>query len=368
MIVHFKCLFYVSWFLTLSIVAENVYDGYKVYDINLRNQEDLNFLNNLEELEGEERALDFWSLHNNLDDVVRVMVKPDEQNYIENEFKRHSLDYKITIENVQANIDRELEEHHELSKRKLEVLTFDRYYRHNEINKYLESLDASTFPHAKVEVKNVGKSYEGRDIKIIKISNGDGQKKNSIFIDAGIHAREWIAPATALYLINQLVDSQSNYSQLLNQLDFIIQPVVNPDGYEFTFKRFRLWRKTRAPTGGICSGVDANRNYNFHWNEGGSSNNRCADNYHGPKALSEIEAQISRNIMDEVKENCKFFLTLHSYGNYLLYPWGYTNDLPSNWQEQEEIAKIGADAIRMATNTKYTVGSASNVLYIASGM
>jgi carboxypeptidase A2 len=71
--------------------------------------------------------------------------------------------------------------------------------------------------------------------------------------------------------------------------------------------------------------------------------------------------------MQRIKTNCKFFLTLHSYGNYLLYPWGYSNDLPENWKDQEEVAQAGAQAIQKATGTKYTVGSTSNTLYLASG-
>jgi carboxypeptidase A2 len=110
------------------------------------------------------------------------------------------------------------------------VISFNRYYRHAEINKYLDSL-AADYP-SQVKVENVGKSYEGRDIKLVTITKGDGRKRNSIFIDAGIHAREWIAPATALYFVNQLTDSQSNFSSLLDQMDFVIQPVVNPDGNE----------------------------------------------------------------------------------------------------------------------------------------
>jgi carboxypeptidase A2 len=218
-----------------------------------------------------------------------------------------------------------------------------------------------------VTVENVGKSFEGREIKIITITNGDGRKKNSIFIDGGIHAREWIAPATALYLINQLVDPQSNFSKLLDQMDFVIQPLVNPDGYEYTFNRYRLWRKTRSIKGPACIGVDANRNYDFHWQEVGSSSNSCSETYHGPSAFSEIESQISRNVMLKLKGSCKFFLTLHSYGHYLLYPWGYTNDLPDNWKDNEEVAQAGAQAMKEATGTEYKVGSTSNTLYLASG-
>jgi carboxypeptidase A2 len=264
------------------------------------------------------------------------------------------------------NIDKEHEEVSMLSMRKSEVITFDRYYRYEEINKYLDRL-AKEHPE-NVKVKTAGKSYEGREIKYITITNGDGRSKNSIFIDGGIHAREWIAPAASLYIINQLVDSQSNFSKLLDKVDFVIQPLVNPDGYEFTFGFNRLWRKTRSRHATFsCTGVDANRNYDFHWHEVGSSDNTCAETYHGPKAFSENESQISRNIIDEVKANCKFFLTFHSYGNYLIYPNGYTNDLPENWQDNEDVAQAGAKAIREATGTEYTVGSTSNVLYLASG-
>ena len=247
------------------------------------------------------------------------------------------------------------------------MLDFQRYYRHDEINKYLDSLAKENIEGVKIDVKNVGESYEGRQIKIVTISNGDGKTKNSIFMDGGIHAREWITPATTLYWISQLVDPQSNYSKLLNQFDYVIQPVVNPDGYEYTFNWNRLWRKTRSRRGTSCPGVDANRNYDFHWSEPGASGNACAESFHGTNAFSEVESRISRDILQEIKGNCKFFLSLHSYGNYLLYPWGYTTDLPENAKELEQVAKAGAQAMHKATGVNYTVGSISNTLYIASG-
>lgn len=128
-----------------------------------------------------------------------------------------------------------------------------------------------------------------------------------------------------------------------------------------------MWRKTRSTNGLGCSGVDANRNYDFHWHEVGSSDSSCSEVYHGKSAFSEKESETSRDIMRGLSGNCKFFLTLHSYGNYILYPWGYSKDLPDNWKDQEEVAKAGADAIKKATGTDYTVGSTSNTLYLASG-
>lgn len=61
-----------------------------------------------------------------------------------------------------------------------------------------------------------------------------------------MHAREWISTAVATYIINQLVEKNANYTRLLDATDWIIMPVANPDGYEFTHTEDRLWRKTRS--------------------------------------------------------------------------------------------------------------------------
>jgi len=219
-------------------------------------------------------------------------------------------------------------------------------------------------------VRNVGKSFEGRDIKIALITNGDGRKKNSIFIDAGFHGREWIAPATALYLIQQLVDPQGIYAVLLNDLDFAILPLVNPDGYEYSIDYDRQWRKTRSRTKNRnCVGVDANRNFPFRFGSFGSVSDPChySQAYHGQYSFSEKESQTVSNVMWTMRHTCKFYLTLHSFGNLIMYPWGYTKELPAGWRAMDEVARAGATAIKNYSGTQYRVGSLANLLYRASG-
>lgn len=138
--------------------------------------------------------------------------------------------YSIYFTHPHRKIDAESKQQKVFLSLKSSEMTFDRYYQFNEINQYLDRLATKEFTHAKVSVTVAGKSFEGRDIKIVSITNGDGREKNSIFIDAGIHAREWIAPATAIYWLEELLDANSSNSKLLNDLDFVIQPVVNPDG------------------------------------------------------------------------------------------------------------------------------------------
>ena len=221
-----------------SAFGEKFYEGFKVYDIKLQTQDDFEFLIKLDQQESS-RELDFWSLHNDLNEIARVMVKPSEQTFFEDSLKKQHLNYNVAITNVQSVVEQEIKEHKELAslRRTPGVITFDRYYQHQEINKYLDEIEKIYQSKPLVNVKTVGKSFEGRDIKTITITNGDGKKKNSVFIDAGIHAREWIAPATALYVIDQLLESNSSYSKILDQMDIVIMPVVNPDGYEYTFNR-----------------------------------------------------------------------------------------------------------------------------------
>lgn len=82
-------------------------------------------------------------------------------------------------------------------------------------------------------VESIGQSYEGRDMKIIKISTGGNGAKPAIFIDGGIHAREWLAPAEVLCIISSLVEDPKNRG-LIESVDWYILPVVNPDGYEYS--------------------------------------------------------------------------------------------------------------------------------------
>ncbi|KAA0195423.1 hypothetical protein HAZT_HAZT007528, partial [Hyalella azteca] len=71
-------------------------------------------------------------------------------------------------------------------------------------------------------------------------------------------SREWIAPATVTYFIQQLVAGDG--VGLLDDVDFYFMPSINPDGYAYTFT------ETRSPNpGSPCVGTDPNRNWSFHW-------------------------------------------------------------------------------------------------------
>ena len=100
---------------------------------------------------------------------------------------------------------------------------------------YLQRLANSYNNIAKIE--DIGKSVEGRELRVIKIgtNHSNGSKKPGIWIDGGIHAREWISPASVEYLVHQLVEKCDlpENKNLVENFDLYILPIMNPDGYAF---------------------------------------------------------------------------------------------------------------------------------------
>ncbi|XP_034037853.1 carboxypeptidase O-like [Thalassophryne amazonica] len=91
-------------------------------------------------------------------------------------------------------------------------------------------------------------------------------------MDCGIHAREWIAPAFCQYLVRQILQTNKtdpNMHEMMKNMDFYITPVLNIDGYMFSWENEtnRLWRKSRSPgpAGCDCYGTDLNCNFYANW-------------------------------------------------------------------------------------------------------
>ena len=105
-------------------------------------------------------------------------------------------------------------------------------------------------------------------------------------------------------------------------------PCVNPDGYLYNEKNHPdgggLWRKNRRRNEDGTFGVDLNRNYGFKWGYDnlGSSAVPESEVYRGPAAFSEPETQAIRYLC--LQHNFKIALNYHAYGNFLIYPYGYT--------------------------------------------
>uniref|UniRef100_A0AC34RK66 Peptidase M14 carboxypeptidase A domain-containing protein n=1 Tax=Panagrolaimus sp. JU765 TaxID=591449 RepID=A0AC34RK66_9BILA len=241
---------------------------------------------------------------------------------------------------------------------------FYKYHPFTEMMVYIEAVAAkySSF----VSIATLGPSAEGRDIKYLKIGYPSQSKKNALFIDAGIHAREWIAPATALYTINQLV-TNSSFTDLLKAIDIYIAPSINPDGYEYSRDENRMWRKSRSVQEG-CYGVDLNRNFDFQWMASDPNIGSCSATYSGPFPLSEIEAVNLANFILSHNDTIKAYLTFHSYGQEIVYPWGYAiYTYPPDVGDLNKLANVMEEAISDVHGNSYFIGSSADVLYPIGG-
>ncbi|CAG2102537.1 unnamed protein product, partial [Medioppia subpectinata] len=180
-----------------------------------------------------------------------------------------------------------------------------------------------------------------------------------------IHAREWISTAACLWISNQLV-STTNYDTLLEKYEFIIVPTLNPDGYVYTHTTNRKWRKTRSKNG-LCYGADPNRNWDSAFCEDGASDYPCDEDYCGKSAFSEPESKAMADLVRGKADNTVAYISLHSYSQLWMYPWGYKKASPPNKSQLDTLSKLGVDAIKATNGLSFTYGTIANTIYVASG-
>jgi len=243
------------------------------------------------------------------------------------------------------------------------------YHSIQDMEDYMMHL-AATFDW--VAVETIGQSYEGREMLVARLCRGGCGGKPAVWVDAGIHAREWVTPMVATFLLRELVEQEDAHPHLTKELDWYILSVMNPDGALYSQQDYttRMWRKTRSmdPDGlGLCLGADANRNWGFHFGDGGSSEEPCSDQFMGAAAFSEVENKNVRDFLLAHREDVKLYNSLHSFSQLVLLPWGWTTDPPPSFPAIQALAEHGNAALAAVHGTEYTVGCIPCLLYPASG-
>jgi len=215
---------------------------------------------------------------------------------------------------------------------------------------------------------SIGRSFQGRNIFGLKIQ-GNNNAKPALLYHGGIHAREWISPTTVMYIAHELLTKYATNPRIKKAVDSIawyIIPVLNPDGYEFTFQN-RMWRKTRKPNqGSNCIGTDPNRNWSYMWNRGGTSNDPCNDAYHGSGPFSEIEVKQMADYGNRIP-NLKAYIDFHAYSQLYMRPWGFSTAAPPAEAQMKTLGDACAQAITNKHRQTYRSGRIAVIIYVASG-
>ncbi|XP_048863206.1 carboxypeptidase A1-like isoform X2 [Brienomyrus brachyistius] len=279
----------------------------------------------------------------------------------------HGIQYDIMIEDIQARLDEEMEAVARSSQRERETGAFDygSYHTLEQIYEWVDSLVAEN-PEL-LSKMTIGESYEKRPIHVLKFSTGSN--RTAIWIDSGIHACEWISPAVGIWTAKKLVTEFGQdppVTTLLNKMDIFLLIVLNPDGYAFSHTSNRMWRKTRSiSANSSCIGVDPNRNWGADFGGPGSSMDPCSETFSGTFAHSESEVKA---IVDFILDhgNFKAMVTIHSYSQKLMYPYGFSYSPVPNAEELHHLAKRAVDALKSLYGTKYSYGSIISTIYPAS--
>lgn len=249
---------------------------------------------------------------------------------------------------------------------------YTKYHTMDEISAWMNQMQREN-PDV-VSTMIYGQTYEKRNITLLKIGFSSTTPKKAIWMDCGIHAREWIAPAFCQHFVKEVLGSyktDSRVNMLFKNLDFYITPVLNMDGYIYSWlnNSTRLWRKSRSPCheNSTCSGTDLNRNFYANWGMVGISRNCCSEVYNGATALSEPEAEAVTDFLGAHQNHLLCYLTIHSYGQLILVPYGHPNISAPNYDELMEVGLAAAKAIKAVHGKSYKVGSSPDVLYPNSG-
>lgn len=236
---------------------------------------------------------------------------------------------------------------------------FFRDYRDLEaIYAWLDLL-ASTYPD-QVSIEVIGHTHENRDLKVVHLhSKGEVVEKKTVVVTSALHAREWISISSTLYTLYQLLTSSNPHEQsLLEHLDFLFVPVMNPDGYAYTWEYDRLWRKNRQDTGvPICKGIDLDHSFDYQWEA--STGTPCSESYAGAHANEGLETKYFSEYINKTGANGhKYYgyLDWHSYSQSIIYPYAYSCDATP--RDKENLLELGyglAKAIRWTSGKIFDV-------------
>jgi len=359
-----KSFLIIALALVAAVAARKVdYSGHMVISVVPENETQLRYL-----LDMQSGAFDFWGAPAGIGKSAELRVSPESYYEVSRSLNSVGLSHTIRFSDVGKLM--EDEQRAILLRRAIhdgKAFDFLNYHTLAEINAFLADL-ASTSPLVSTSV--IGKTYENRDIIAARVGTG-GANKKIMYYDCVMHAREWVATATCLWMINELAtkyDTDPEIKAILDFADWVIAPVSNPDGYEYTWTTDRLWRKNRAPTpGAVCIGTDPNRNFDANWSGPGASGQPCSDTFYGAAPFSALEAAAMRDYLAANRGNVVASISIHAFSQFWMSPYGINSSLPVDYPEQYRVMDIAVKALEATYGTKFSYGSIANVIYQASG-
>ncbi len=338
------------------------------------------FFNNLQEAQTLYKAVPDIErgFYNRRDNSVTVFV--DEKQFAK--IKSEGFNYKILINdwaeyyrNRAKKVDRALLNEQVLkSRNKFGVKGFSfgsmgGFLTFNEVVRKLDSMRIE-YPNLITAKKSLGRTIEGRDIWMVKISDNPDvdEDEPEVFFNSLIHAREPEGMMAMLYYMYYLLENYNTdplAKYIVDNREIYFVPVFNADGYEYNHRIAPdgggMWRKNRRVNPDSSYGVDLNRNWGYKWgySNNGSSGETTSQTYRGTAPFSEPETQAVRQFCNA--HNFKTACNIHTYSDLIIFPWGY---IPEETPDSLVYREYGED---MSRYNGYTYGISEDIIYLVNG-
>ncbi|XP_078407637.1 carboxypeptidase O [Cetorhinus maximus] len=362
---------YISIFGIFPVITHSFqaqYNGDQVLHLIPTDSEHVEFLKQLVE----DEQIDLWRPEFperiQPQDEVHARIPASALDAVKGELKERALQYSILTENIQDLLDNQIQ-NEDKQPFNTRAHSYIKYHPMEEIYHWMEQMKENY--KELVTQHLLGMTYQKRPMYYLKISRKSDKPKKIIWMDCGIHAREWIAPAFCQWFVREVLEAYTadpDRDRFLQHIDFYILPVLNIDGYIHSWTEDRLWRKSMSPCdNSTCFGTDLNRNFQAKWCSIGASRNCCSIIYCGSAPESEPETIAVAGFLRKHLGDVLCYLTIHSYGQLILMPYGYTNTTASNHEEMMRVGEKAANVLQQKHGTKFKVGPSSWVLYYSSG-
>ncbi|XP_007504383.2 carboxypeptidase A5 [Monodelphis domestica] len=356
-----------SFFLAATW-SQKMFNGDQVLRVKAKDEKELQLLRKLKD--SDSLKIDFWHSPARPSLPVDMRVPFANLKIVKNYLNSTGMSYTIMIEDVQVLLDEERKgmSASQRTERSTSGFRYNSYHTLQEIYTWMDNFVAE---HADLVSKIViGQTFEKRSIFVLKFSTGN-KTRPAVWIDTGIHAREWITQATGVWTAMKIAldyGEEPVLTEVLNHMDIFLEVITNPDGFAYTQSMNRLWRKNRASNfNSTCKGVDPNRNWETGFGGVGSSKNPCSETYHGPFPHSEPEVASVANFIQKHK-HFKALISIHSYSQMLLYPYGYRKEPTHDNEELHALAQEAVEALSQVHGTQYVFGRTINTIYVANGI
>ncbi|XP_076847968.1 carboxypeptidase B2 isoform X2 [Brachyhypopomus gauderio] len=263
-------------------------------------------------------------------DPVHLHIRPGSVTRVTDLLRKHGLTYSVLLENTEELIEKQ--RRNESSDPRSGGMNYEKYHSLEEIY-YWVNKTSRDYPDI-VKVILIGSSFEKRPLYVLKLSGRRPAVEKAMWLDCGIHAREWISPAFCLWFVR--------YN--------------------------RMWRKNRSVMEhSPCVGADLNRNFDAKWCTEGASSDPCSEIYCGRHPESEPEVEAVAKFLRSHKDSVRLYISIHSYSQMLLFPYSCTREQAKNHGELLALVQEVAAKIRQAYKNHYRFGAGAETIYLAPG-